>query len=404
VRDRETVFHDQERTELMRVLCVNQSTGPLFIDIVNAFSDAGHEVVLFAGEIQEGSTPLDRNISVIRGPAYSRKNLTSRLFTWLWFSILYAGYLTCCRKPDLVLVVTNPPLAPLATWLVTSIRRVPYCVLVYDLYPEVLVHSGMLRESSMVNRMWQKTNARMFGAARKVFTLSHSMLEATSPYVNRDKIQIVHNWADSDYIRPVPKGENPFIRLHGLEGKKVVLYSGNMGLTHDLESVIEAASILRHSKNLQFIMIGEGGKRAKLEEAVRARGLTNVLFLPFQDAVNFPYAMAAADVGIIAQGDGIEGCAVPSKTYTTMAARVCLLAITPETSEVSRLVMEYKIGRVCEPGNPALVASTIEELVSDDDLLQSYKNNSRMTSKLFTPANAREYLSALEGQLLDIPC
>lgn len=385
----------------MRILCVNQSTGPLFIDVVNAFSDAGHEVALFSGKVQEGGPSLNREVSVIRGPAYNRKNLASRLFTWLWFSILYAGYLACCKKPDMILVVTNPPLAPFITWLIARTRHIPYHVLVYDLYPEVLVHSGILHESSRVCRVWKKLNVEMFGSARKVFTLGNSMLDAVSHYVAGQKIQVIHNWADSDYIKPVPRAENPFIRRHKLDDKKIVLYSGNMGLTHDLESVIEAASTLKHLKNLQFIMIGEGGKRGRLEEMARGHGLTNALFLPFQDAESFPYAMAAADIGIVTLGDGFGGSAVPSKTYTIMAAGVCLLAITPEASEVSRLVMEYRIGRVCDPGNPSLVASTIEELINNDDLLQSYKKNSRRAAELFTSANAKEYVSAMEEQSFD---
>ena len=323
---------------MARILFVNQSTGTLFIDILNAFAEAGHEVTLFSGRVKKGNRPLNKNIKTIRGMSYIRKNLVLRFFTWLGFSIVYAVVLIWYKKPDIIFVVTNPPIAPLVTWLIAGIRRIPYFVLVYDLYPEALVISGIFRENNAVCRIWKKVNVKVFKGAWKVFTLSQSMRDSISAYIDIGKIQVIHNWSDGNYIRPVARDENPFIRSHGINGKKIVLYSGNMGLTHDLESVIEAARMLDHVSDLQFIMVGEGGKKGALIEMARRYNLPNVLFLPYQDADNFPYAIAAADIGVVTLDAGAEGIAVPSKTYTNMAAGLCLLVIAPKASEISRMV------------------------------------------------------------------
>jgi glycosyltransferase involved in cell wall biosynthesis len=172
----------------------------------------------------------------------------------------------------------------------------------------------------------------------------------------------------------------------------VVLYAGNMGHTHDLESVVMAAAILKGHSGIQFIFIGNGGKRNKIENISRQHDLKNVLFLPFQDSVNFPLAMSAADIGIVTLGAGAEGLSVPSKTYVNMAAGVCLLAIGAGTSELSSLVKHYDMGVVVEPDHPGQVADQILYLYEHQHELERMKRNARQASFDFTQENAKRYV------------
>jgi glycosyltransferase involved in cell wall biosynthesis len=375
----------------MKILLVNQHTVPVFADIALAFADAGHQVTLFAGHVEEGSRKLD-GVVVRNSIRYRRKSAVTRLLTWFAFTAHYSLHLLCSRKPDYILVSTNPPLAPVVTGWIAAWRGVPFHVLIYDLYPEALAQAGFMSQSSPFYRNWQRRNRRTFATSKGLVTLSDSMKVAVSAYADPDRIKVIYNWADTSYIRPLLPASNTFLAKHGLQGKCVVMYSGNMGLTHDLESVVDAAALLKDDSRLVFVMIGEGGKRKKLMDMAAARNLGNVLFLPYQSAYDFPLAAAAADIGIVTLGTGAEGISVPSKTYIGLAAGQCLLAVCPAQSELARIVDQFKVGYSVEPGQPQLLAERIRHLLDHPGELAHLKDRAREVSAEFTAERARDYV------------
>ncbi len=377
------------------ILLVNQHTVPVFTDVVNAFATSGHETRLFTGNIEAGKVPVDHRVGIVKSIAYNRKSTFSRLTTWLLFTIHYFFYLLLCKKPSQILVVTNPPTILFVTALVAGWRNIPFHIVVFDLYPEALEQAGMSSNKSWLFKKWQSNNRWTFKKARSLVTLSESMKQAVLAYTTADKVHIIFNWADTEYIRPVDRSQNSFVAKHQLADKFVVLYSGNMGLTHDLESLVEAAALLKDNPQIVFLLIGEGGKRKKLESLAAQHELGNVIFLPYQDAAMFPLAMASADVGIVTLGTGAEGISVPSKTYVNMAAGLAIIAISPANSELNRIVEHFSIGYVVLPGQPSKIAEHIRSLYSSSSELAKLKLRSREASLNFTSANAKQYVSHL---------
>jgi glycosyltransferase involved in cell wall biosynthesis len=376
------------------VLLVNQHTVPIFSDIVHAFYDKGEETTLFTGHVEVGGRSLPERTRLKKSIAYNRKSAVTRFCTWLLFSIHYAIYLSTCRRPDFILVTTNPPVAPFVTAFIAGLRKIPFHIVLYDLYPDALFQAGFVKNRNPISKLWAALNPWLFRRAKKIFTLSLSMKEAASKYTGEEKkIRVIFNWADTSYIHPIPKASNPFRSLHGLNNKFIVLYAGNMGLTHDLESLVNAADILREDEKLAVVLIGDGGKRRKLEEMVREKQPGNVLFLPFQDEKDFPFAMASADVGVVTLGTGGEGISVPSKTYVNLAAGACLLTIAPKSSELNRLIEEHDAGVICEPGNPEQIAIAIRTLMNDDQRLEYHKRKALEAAAQFTPENAIQYVN-----------
>jgi glycosyltransferase involved in cell wall biosynthesis len=373
------------------ILLVNQHTVPVFTDVVNAFANAGHETRLFTGHIEKGNVPISKSVKIIKSRSYNRKSTLSRFLSWSLFGVHYLFYLLFSKKPSQIVVVTNPPTAPFITALVAGWRKIPFHVVLFDLYPEALQQAGLSSHKSWIFKRWQSNNRWTFRKAKSLITLSESMKNAAAQYVDPDKVTIIFNWADTSYIRPIERQSNPFTNTHGLQDKFVVLYAGNMGLTHDLESVVEAARICKVS-NVVFVFIGEGGKRKKLESLCVQYDLKNILFLTYQDATMFPFAMAAADVGILTLGTGAEGISVPSKTYVNMAAGLAIIAISPANSELDRIVEHFAIGFVVLPGEPEKIAKHIEELASNPVELARLKSRSREASLNFTSANAKQYV------------
>jgi glycosyltransferase involved in cell wall biosynthesis len=370
-------------------LFVDQTPGPLMVDIVNGFAAEG-PVSLFSGHVIEANVTLRTDVTMTHSVRYRRNTLFLRVLTWAAFSTHYFFYLFIHRFERIV-VVTNPPTAPIITRIIARATRTPYFIILYDLYPDAAEQVGLFSRSSYFFSTWKKANRAVFGSARKIFTISDTMKKAVSQYVSADKIITIHNWADTSYIKPIPKHENVFLSSHKLGGKRVVLYAGNMGLTHDLESLVEAARLLSNRQDVVFIMVGDGSKKRKLSDM--AAGMPNILFFPYQDATSFPQVMAAADIGVVTLGTGAEGISVPSKTYVNMAAGLCLLAISEEGSELAEIISRYDVGVRCSPRNPALLMRTICQLLEDNEMLERYKMKSLHAVTFFTKANVQDYLN-----------
>lgn len=124
--------------------------------------------------------------------------------------------------------------------------------------------------------------------------------------------------------------------------------------------------------------------------------LSNVIFLPFQSAQDFPFAMAAADIGVVTLGTGAEGISVPSKTYVNMAAGLCLLTIAPKSSELNRIVETYSCGYICEPNHPTDIVSFLTTINNDKTQLRHYQENARKASLRFGSENANQYVDVVK--------
>ena len=381
---------------MQRIIIANQHVVPVFVDVVNAFSKGADEyhISLVAGSIEIGGSEVSDRVKIVNSVRYNRKSTASRLISWFGFTIHFGLYLLTAKKVNHVLTVTNPPFVPIVTnWLLRLKRQSHHHIVLYDLYPEAAVQAGVLKETSIFAKWWRAWNINAFKNAHSIFTLSQSMKMAALRYGNPEQITVVNNWADSSYIKPFPKSDNSFAVEHGWVSKKVVLYSGNMGLTHDLESLVKAAEKLRDRNDVLFVLVGEGAKKKLLVEFVERQRLTNFLFLPYQNREIFPKVVAAADIGVVTLGQGAEGISVPSKTYINMAAGLCLLSISPTESELSRLISDYNVGMNCQPGDVESVVNAILFLVDNPDVLESYKKSALVAVANFTPRNARKYVS-----------
>jgi len=379
------------------VLLVNQLTIPVFLDVANAIAGSGKTVTLFTGKVEESYAMPHNDIRIVHSKAYNRKSLVTRLLSWMIFSTHLFFYLLFKRGIAHILVVTNPPFAPIIVSWIARLRNISYSIVVYDLYPEALLQTGLSSEQNWVYKLWQKINPKVFNKARTVITLSESMKAALMPYLQKpDDVRIIYNWVETGYMKPLLKSENPFIQRHSLQDKITVMYSGNMGMTHDLESLIHAAELLKDQSNVQFILIGDGAKRLKLESMAGSLQLTNVLFLPYQSTADFPFAMAAADIGVVTLGRGGEGISVPSKTYINLAAGVCLLTISPTGSELNRLVEVFNCGFTCEPDNPQNIAKFITDVLTQPERLNQFKERSREASYNFGSTNANRYIEIVQ--------
>lgn len=374
-----------------KVTLFNQVAGPLFIDIVNAFSKEYDEVTLVTGVVQPTYSTLNSNVRIKYFARYNRRSLLLRVLSWLCFYLQCFIYMYRTKHLGKILLVTNPPFLPFLGMYLRSKKGIRFSVLVYDIYPHALSNFGYLKRNSFLYTYWESVNRRVYQNSDEVFTISTVMKDLLSKYVHPEGIKVIYPWVDTTYIKPLKKEDNWFIHEHGLAGKKVVLYSGNMGITHDLVTVLEAAKELKAlTDEFHFLFIGGGAQYDALRLFKQRDGLSNVTFLPYQDSNVLPYSFASADYGIVSLGSGAEELSVPSKTYYLLSSGAAIIGITETGSEIDRLVTKNICGVSVRPKDKDAIVHFL--LNCKEDELEVLKKNSRELSKMFDLDNARKFL------------
>ena len=369
-----------------RILFINQDSGYLTTDIINAFVNAGNTCVLLTGKLKPRNKPLHETVWVEKITPYKRNSMFLRTFTWTaaFFQILVKVIIKY-RNYELF-IVSNPPFAVFLPLFVKN----PFSLLIFDIYPDALYEMKYLKQNSGIVRFWQKANRSVFKKALKIYTITNSMKDMLMNYSDNSKIQIVPLWSDNDFFKPVNINDNYFIKKHNLNDSFVVMYSGNIGLSCEIDVIPDVASIITDPK-IVFLIIGDGAKKEMLEKKVRDLKLRNLIMLPWQPTDDLPFVLSAASLSVISQGKNVSKISVPSKLYNFLSVGAPLLCITSPDSETGKLVNKYNCGKCFDPENVKGIADYITELANNEKLCRQMKINSLKASRDFSSINANSF-------------
>ena len=271
------------------------------------------------------------------------------------------------ERPDVILA-TVPPLpiclpAALMGWL----RACPVVLNVQDIQHEAAVHVGLLKNKTVI-RVFEKLEKFAYRTATSISVIADGFVEnILGKGVPVEKIELIPNWVDVNFIRPLPKENNPFRAAHQLNGKFVVLYSGNIALTQDLPTVIKAAALLRHIPDIVFLIVGEKQALERVKTYCEKEGADNVKLLPFQPREKLPEMLAAADVGLVTQKHNVIAFNLPSKIPVLLASGRPIVASVPATGTAAKAVQQSGGGFVVPPENSQELALAIEGLYKNPD-------------------------------------
>ena len=314
-------------------------------------------------------------------PYFDRKTRFGRTASSVLFVLFTIARLSCSRIRGPLLIGTTPPFLHLAGWLLKQIRGVRYVCLVQDIYPDLAVRLGYLRDGSPLVGMWHRFNRLAYRNADAIITLGARMaasIHETLPTSrSAPRVDVIPNWEDPEIVTPKNRTANWFRKRHGLLDKLVILYAGNMGLANDVETLLAAARHLRDRQDVQFLFIGGGAKEALVLEAVEGDRLANVRLLPYQAPEVLPHSLTCADVGAVTLARGAEGLCVPGKLYTALAAGQAILAIAGRASEVADLIEEHRCGVCLNPGDACGVVEAVLSWHRHPDILTMMQRNAR---------------------------
>lgn len=323
----------------------------------------GGQAGLADREVVSGGVEVVR----VSGLPFTKSSTWKRALAYI--SLYPAFLLRALRLPahDVVITMTDPPfqylLGPIIRWFKGG-AAVHWA---QDVYPELAERAGILRTGSLVARGFRRLSTWALGGHDQAITVGAGVRDWLHERgVSGVEISVVPNWPLCT-VKPVAHEKNTFRKEHGLgDDDFVVMYSGNMGVVHSFEAIMDAATALNDSHpNVQFVFVGTGVKRGWLEEEVQKRNLSNTRFLPFQPKARLAESLSAADLHLVSMRQEMKGLVVPSKVYGVMAAGRPCLFVGPRDCEAGRLIREFECGTVLQRPSGSEVAQAIVDWKND---------------------------------------
>ncbi len=282
------------------------------------------------------------------------------------------------HRRELVLLTTAPPFLPFLGYVISRFCKISYVCLLYDLYPDIAIELDVIEKQHWIAKFWDKCNALTWQQSRAIIVLSDTMKDrivAKQPSIAH-KISVIPNWTEPKVIKPIAKNQNWFAKEHDLIDTFTVLYSGNMGRCHDMETLLDAIIRLQ-GKPIKFVFIGSGDKRDYVQNEVEQAGVTNCLFLPYQSRENLPFSLTACDISIVSIAEEMEGLIAPSKLYSALAAGTPIAAICPAHSYLNDVVSQACCGATFRNGDGSGLATYLEKLSGDCELVRDLGRSGR---------------------------
>jgi len=365
------------------------STGQLLTELAEDLKKYNYNIKVYTGKPSYYKSikkcdkkGIYRGINIYRVSAtrFNKNIIIGRLCNFLsyFFSVSFKLLFSKDRYP--LLIVSNPPFLSVLGFLLKKNRNQKYIYLIHDIYPDIAIKIGYLKKNSIIVKIWRKINYQVLKEADEIIVLGEYMAETLKKiYLNldKDKIKIIHNWADEKIILPIKKEENWFAKKYNLIDKIVVLYSGNIGLFQDLKTIIRAAERLKNYDDIIFLFIGDGGGLYELKEMVKNCNLTNIKFLPYQLKKYLPFSLTSSDISIVTLEKGVEGLAVPCKIYGILASGRAVLGLIGENCEVADIISNANCGFRMEQGDVNALVEKIKYIYENPEILKTMGENSR---------------------------
>lgn len=307
-------------------------------------------------------------VDILRLPysSFGKTSIAVRLLSGVSFVAQASLVGTFFDEVDAVVVSTSPPMCALAALVVGSLRKAPLAYWVMDLNPDQLVELGKVSPTAPVVRIFEALNRAILSRAAVVVALDDFMADRLCKKLDvRDKLKVIPPWPHDNHLQRVEHQANPFRAEHGLEGKFVVMYSGNHGPSSPITTCLEAAQLLEHRSDIVFFFVGGGVGKADVERAI-ATGAPNVRSLPYQPLENIKYSLSAADVHLVTVGDAIVGVVHPSKIYGAMSIGRPILLTSPARCHATPLIEDAQAGYRVDNGDAKGAAKAIEKLADMD--------------------------------------
>jgi colanic acid biosynthesis glycosyl transferase WcaI len=329
-----------------------------------------------------------------------KTRILGRLLNYISFNVTSGLAVLLTPRHD-VLFVPSPPLTNgLTAWVVSRLKRMPFVYNVQDIYPDVAVRLGVLKNPRLI-RLFSRMENFVYRKASAVSVISDCFQRnLAAKHVPEHKLKVIPNFVDTAFVSPRPR-HNAFSHEHDLDASFVVLFAGNVGLSQGLETVLEAARQLAVLPKIKFVIVGNGASKAKLIQQAEAMQLSNVLFLPLQTYERVPEVYSAADICLIPLRRGLTQDSVPSKLWTIMGVARPVVATVDPSSDTYKVIQQAGCGLCADAEDAEGMAQAILQIYEDCDLAEQMGKRGRgFVEQNYTRQRVAEQYEDLFAELL----
>lgn len=326
------------------------STAQHLTDLASELSRRGHSVTVVTSDRGYDNPSLRfkrherwKGIDIIRIPSFSwgKTSKLKRVANFSSFLFICAVRLLLLRRVDVVVALTSPPLISFLAAVYARFTRARLFCWIMDLNPDEAIAAGWLKEPSISTRLLKRMMSYSLRRAERIVVLDRFVQERlVKSEIDSRRISILPPWSHSDVVRYSSSGREAFRKMHGLDGKFVVMYSGNHSPCHPLDTLLDAALNIREQTNMSFCFIGGGSEQQKVQRFAERHELTNIKCLPYQPLTELSASLSAADLHVVVMGDDFVGIIHPCKVYNIIAVGAPILYIGPDESHVTDLASD----------------------------------------------------------------
>ena len=369
----------------MRIVLINQfykpdtaATGQLLADVAEGLVCRGHDVhVICSRRSYTGGQKRYKSKEEINGvhihrmaaTGFGRGNSLGRLLDYASFYLLALGSGLAIAKVDVCVALTTPPFIGLLGVVLNWVRKSKLVIWTMDLYPEVLVAYGSLKKGTLRNKFLAGLSRWLYHRSWRIISLGEVMSEKLiAAGAAPDKIITVDNWVPGEVIEPMASSSSRIWNKWQRSSEVTVMYSGNLGRGHELDTLLYAVDITRQELPLRVMFVGSGPMVGPFSKLAKQLRLDSVDFYPGQPLEMLSDSMAAGDIHLVSQREGTQGVIVPSKLYGVLAAGRAVIFVGPGDCEAAAIVRKSQAGIVIPPGDVTAMAKTLTKLVQDEQL------------------------------------
>ena len=364
-----------------------------------------HKEILYNGKMELHRFPIFRE----------GRNPLMRAFRYFLVSLNQFYYGIKAKDIDLIYVASTPPTQGALAALVKKFKHKPFVYNLQDIFPDSLVGTGLAKKGGLLWKVGRVIENFTYRNADKIIVISEDFKRnIMAKGVPEEKIVVVYNWVDEEAVVDVPREENKLFDKYGLDRSKFyVTYNGNIGLTQNMDMLLEVAKELKPTPNpslkgremvsaggswdIHFVLVGEGAYKAEVEKRIKEQGITNVTLLPFQPYEDISHVFSLGDVSLVISKPGVGANSVPSKTWSIMSASRPVLASFDE-NELKTIIEDHHCGIFTKAGDKEAFKAAILNLYHHPELCKEYGRNGRqfVMENLTKEVGTRKYVDVIK--------
>ena len=323
-----------------------------------------------------------------------------RAIDFLSFMITSFFFGLFTRNVDLVIGTSPQFFTVVSAWALAKLKRVPFVFELRDIWPASITAVGAMGNTWIISVL-ESLEMFFYRQAELIITVTNSFkAELESRGVSADKIKVVLNGVDMSLYKPLAKKDEDFSRKYELDNKFVAGYVGTHGMAHALDSILDAAELMKSDDSIRIIFAGGGAERSRIENLIRVRGLQNIVMIPRQPKTNMRKVWSLCDISLVSlKNTPLFSKVIPSKIFESMAMKLPIVIMVP-TGEATQIIQLEKIGLTVPPENPSKLADAILRIKNNENLFDGFAENSLKSAYKFDRKSlAVKMLNHLEDQL-----